>query len=185
MVGAAAGRARPRRAGRRRAARRRCRCRARPWRSGPTRRRPRWCRARRRARAIDAGAVAVEHARSPRPRRRAPRATTPRRARRPCAPSGARTRVGASAPTRSRSGPCRTASPGSPARSRRRAGARCGSSVLCSAPRQPTAQVWHDVSTVSRSHGRARNRYALAVSAPTGQICTVLPEKYDENGSSG
>ena len=26
---------------------------------------------------------------------------------------------------------------------------------------------------------------ALAVSAPTGQICTVLPEKYDENGSSG
>ena len=25
----------------------------------------------------------------------------------------------------------------------------------------------------------------MAVSAPTGQICTVLPEKYDANGSSG
>ena len=42
-----------------------------------------------------------------------------------------------------------------------------------------------DVSTVARSHGRARNRYGVAVSAPTGQICTVLPEKYDVNGSSG
>ena len=49
--------------------------------------------------------------------------------------------------------------------------------VLCSAPRQPTAHVVHDVSTVWRSHGRARKRYALAVRAPTGQICTVLPEK--------
>ena len=57
--------------------------------------------------------------------------------------------------------------------------------MLWSAPRQPTAHVWHDVSTVWRSHGRARNRYALAVSAPTGQIWTVLPEKYDENFSSG
>ena len=57
--------------------------------------------------------------------------------------------------------------------------------VLWSAPRHPTAHVWHDVSTVWRSHGRARNRYALAVSAPTGQIWTVLPEKYDENFSSG
>ena len=37
----------------------------------------------------------------------------------------------------------------------------------------------------SRSHGRALKRYGLAVSAPTGQICTVLPLKYDENGSSG
>ncbi len=25
----------------------------------------------------------------------------------------------------------------------------------------------------------------MAVSAPTGQICTVLPLKYEENGSSG
>src|SRR4029079_12018002 len=57
--------------------------------------------------------------------------------------------------------------------------------VLCNAPRQLTAHVVHDVSTVCRSHGRARKRYELAVSAPTGQICTVLPEKYDENGSSG
>ena len=49
--------------------------------------------------------------------------------------------------------------------------------VLSSAPRQLTAHVWHDVSTVWRSHGRARNRYGDAVSAPTGQIWTVLPEK--------
>lgn len=28
-------------------------------------------------------------------------------------------------------------------------------------------------------------RYGDAVSAPTGQICTVLPEKYELNGSSG
>ena len=40
-------------------------------------------------------------------------------------------------------------------------------------------------STWARSHGRALNRYGRAVSAPTGQIWTVLPEKYDENGSSG
>ena len=43
----------------------------------------------------------------------------------------------------------------------------------------------HVDSTSSRSHGRARNRYGFAVSAPTGQICTVLPEKYELNGSSG
>ncbi|CAB4765035.1 unannotated protein [freshwater metagenome] len=40
-------------------------------------------------------------------------------------------------------------------------------------------------SVSSRSHGRALKRYGLAVSAPTGQICTVLPEKYEANGSSG
>ncbi len=43
----------------------------------------------------------------------------------------------------------------------------------------------HVLSTCSRSHGLALNRYGVAVSAPTGQICTVLPEKYDANGSSG
>jgi hypothetical protein len=43
----------------------------------------------------------------------------------------------------------------------------------------------HVLSRCSRSHGRALNRYGFAVSAPTGQICTVLPEKYDANGSSG
>ncbi len=48
-----------------------------------------------------------------------------------------------------------------------------------------TASTSDTDSTASRSHGRARNRYGLAVSAPTGQICTVLPEKYEENGSSG
>ena len=34
----------------------------------------------------------------------------------------------------------------------------------------------------TRSNGRDRNRYAALVRAPTGQICTVLPEKYDANG---
>ncbi len=43
--------------------------------------------------------------------------------------------------------------------------------------RQPTEQVWQVDSVVTRSHGRARKRYELAVSAPTGQICTVLPLK--------
>ncbi len=47
----------------------------------------------------------------------------------------------------------------------------------CTATRQPTAQVVQVDSTWSRSHGRAANRYGVAVSAPTGQICTVLPEK--------
>ena len=51
--------------------------------------------------------------------------------------------------------------------------------------RQPTEHVVQVDSTCSRSHGRALNRYGLAVSAPTGQICTVLPEKYEANGSSG
>ena len=51
--------------------------------------------------------------------------------------------------------------------------------------RQPTEHVVHVLSVCSRSHGRALKRYGLAVSAPTGQICTVLPLKYDANGSSG
>src|SRR5215217_2681703 len=51
--------------------------------------------------------------------------------------------------------------------------------------RQPTEHVVQVLSTTSRSHGRALKRNGLAVSAPTGQICTVLPLKYDENGSSG
>src|SRR6476659_8831964 len=51
--------------------------------------------------------------------------------------------------------------------------------------RQPTEQFVQVDSTSSRSQGRARNRYGLAVSAPTGQIWTVLPEKYELNGSSG
>ena len=55
----------------------------------------------------------------------------------------------------------------------------------CTAMRQPTEQPVQVDSTSSRSHGRAWNRYGLAVSAPTGQICTVLPEKYEQNGSSG
>ena len=38
------------------------------------------------------------------------------------------------------------------------------------------------LSRCSRSQGRALKRYGFAVNAPTGQICTVLPEKYEENG---
>ena len=43
--------------------------------------------------------------------------------------------------------------------------------------RQPTEHVVHVLSASSRSHGRALKRYGLAVSAPTGQIWTVLPLK--------
>ena len=42
---------------------------------------------------------------------------------------------------------------------------------------QPDAQCSHTESVERRSNGRARNRYDALVSAPTGQICTVLPEK--------
>ena len=38
-------------------------------------------------------------------------------------------------------------------------------------------QVVQVDSTSVRSHGRALKRYELEVSAPTGQICTVLPLK--------
>ena len=41
------------------------------------------------------------------------------------------------------------------------------------------------LSTSDRSHGRALNRYAVEVRAPTGHSWTVLPEKYEANGSSG
>ena len=43
--------------------------------------------------------------------------------------------------------------------------------------RQPAAQCSQTLLVETRSNGRARNRYAAPVSAPTGQICTVLPEK--------
>jgi hypothetical protein len=42
---------------------------------------------------------------------------------------------------------------------------------------QPEAQCSQTPGVDIRSNGRARNRYAALVSAPTGQICTVLPEK--------
>ena len=35
----------------------------------------------------------------------------------------------------------------------------------------------------TRSKGRERKRYSALVSAPTGQIWIVLPEKYDSQGS--
>ena len=88
----AADRAPPRRGGRRRAGRRRCRCRARPWPGGPMRRRLRWCPARRRSPRPTAGRARRARGADPRPRRRAPRATTPRPARRRVAPSARGTR---------------------------------------------------------------------------------------------
>src|SRR6266536_3826071 len=42
---------------------------------------------------------------------------------------------------------------------------------------QPTLQLLHTLGTCFNSHGRALKRYLLEVSAPTGQISTVLPEK--------
>ncbi len=47
-------------------------------------------------------------------------------------------------------------------------------SVRC---RHPDAQCSQTLGVETRSNGRARNRYDVPVSAPTGQICTVLPEK--------
>src|SRR5690606_30022196 len=57
--------------------------------------------------------------------------------------------------------------------------------LACTVILSPAVQCRHVDSTADKSHGRARNRYAEAVRAPTGQIWTVLPEKYDENGRSG
>ena len=47
----------------------------------------------------------------------------------------------------------------------------------------PALQCWHTESAVVRSNGRATKRYGSAVSAPTGQICTVLPENGDRKSS--
>ena len=47
----------------------------------------------------------------------------------------------------------------------------------------PALQCWHTESAVERSNGRATKRYGSAVSAPTGQICTVLPENGDRKSS--
>jgi hypothetical protein len=41
----------------------------------------------------------------------------------------------------------------------------------------PLAQCSQAPGVETKSNGRDRNRYAAPVSAPTGQICTVLPEK--------
>ena len=50
---------------------------------------------------------------------------------------------------------------------------------------QPTGQVGQTLGVCSRSHGRARKRYDLLVSAPTGQMSVVLPEKTESNGRPG
>ena len=48
---------------------------------------------------------------------------------------------------------------------------------------QPPEQCSHTDGEETRSKGRERKRYAAEVSAPTGQIWMVLPEKYDSKGS--
>ena len=48
---------------------------------------------------------------------------------------------------------------------------------------QPPEQCSHTDGEETRSKGRERKRYADEVSAPTGQIWMVLPEKYDWKGS--
>src|SRR5690606_9232050 len=48
---------------------------------------------------------------------------------------------------------------------------------------QPDEQCSHTLGVDTRSNGRDRKRYCAEVSAPTGQIWMVLPEKYDWNGS--
>ena len=50
---------------------------------------------------------------------------------------------------------------------------------------QPTGQPLHVDLTDFKSQGLALNLYDVDVKAPTGQICTVLPEKYDLKGSLG
>ncbi len=42
---------------------------------------------------------------------------------------------------------------------------------------QPDEQCSHTLGEDTRSNGRERNRYCALVSAPTGQIWMVLPEK--------
>jgi hypothetical protein len=42
---------------------------------------------------------------------------------------------------------------------------------------QPDEQCSHTPDVETRSNGRDRKRYAALVSAPTGQIWMVLPEK--------
>ena len=53
----------------------------------------------------------------------------------------------------------------------------------CTATLAPTLSTQAVDSVSVRSQGRALKRYGAAVSAPTGQICTVLPEKYEAKGS--
>src|SRR4051812_49880205 len=48
---------------------------------------------------------------------------------------------------------------------------------------QPDAQCSHTLGVETRSNGRARKRYCAPVRAPTGQICTVLPERSEEHTS--
>src|SRR3954447_19825955 len=50
---------------------------------------------------------------------------------------------------------------------------------------QPDAQCSQTLGVETRSKGHARKRYCAPVRAPTGQICTVLPEKEERVGGGG
>ena len=141
-----ADRARRRRGDRHRAARRRCRCRSRPWRSGPTRTRPRWSRARRRAARPIPGRAGRCTLRSPSAAASSASGHEHSTSSPSCAPSGCGPAPRSARP-RSRTGPCRRASRGSPARCRRRAGGRAGWSSTGAAPRHCTEHVVQLVST--------------------------------------
>ena len=127
--------------------------------------------------------AAGEHAgrAGPRPagrgrRRRSPRATTPAGARRPRGPAG---RVSRSSPRpyakakRSLSVIHSSLTSGSSPASRRITLPRRWSTRIA----EPQASCSATDGVETRSNGRDRNRYAALVSAPTGQIWMVLPEK--------
>ena len=132
------------------------------------------------------GAVRVERrAAGRRPRRRAPRATTPRPARRRLRTIGARTRSVGVHPLEAVA--ALVAEPTvvdrlgvdaeqahEPVRRRLQRAAALHRARLCTTSRPSRGP------TAAPGSGTA-----LAVSAPTGQICTVLPEKYESNGSLG
>src|SRR5437899_12733647 len=50
---------------------------------------------------------------------------------------------------------------------------------------QPTLQLLHTLGMCFNSHGRALKRIVLAVSAPTGHISTVFPDKIELKALSG
>ena len=69
-------------------------------------------------------------------------------------------------------------SPSSRARTRTTSPRRTSTRTL-----HPTLQCPQTLSPLVRSNGRATKRYGVAVSAPTGQICTVLPLKGERKSS--
>ena len=156
----------------------RCRwCRARPGRTWRTRRRPRRSAGRRAARRR-------RRCRGPRAAPRRPRSSASGQRRlAPARRCSSRT-IGVGQPVglRSRSGSAQrplsqfhsSLTSGSSPASRRMHLAAPPVGALRAAGRAVLADAGRGL---TRSNGRARNRYGAPVSAPTGQICTVLPEK--------